>query len=167
MRVRVREHYAIAFQCPTEYRNIYSKAIFKIYRIFAGRKLPRYMALITMHGRPIAQAAFALLLCAFVARWYANVVQLHTRLEVELDHGRGGARSRAGCLQSESSESKYSSTSITSSSGCLHNLILNLVYECPSPIPKIPRETARKGDSNGINKCPYTELGACLPLHVS
>ena len=44
--------------------------------------------------------------CAFVARWYANVLQLHTRLKVELDHGRGGAMSRAGCLPSESSGSK-------------------------------------------------------------
>ena len=41
--------------------------------------------------------------CAFVARWYANVLQLHTRLEVELDHGRVGARSRAGSPPSESS----------------------------------------------------------------
>ena len=46
-----------------------------------------------------------LILRAFVARWYANVLQLHkhTRLEIELEHGRGGARSRAGCPPSESS----------------------------------------------------------------
>ena len=55
-----------------------------------------------MRGRPTAQAAFAILR-AFVARWDANVLQLHTRLEVELDHGRGGTRSRAGCPPSESS----------------------------------------------------------------
>ena len=58
-----------------------------------------------MRGRPTAQAAFAILR-AFVVRWYANVLQLHTRLEVELDHGRGGARSRAGCPPSESSGAK-------------------------------------------------------------
>ena len=40
------------------------------------------------------------------ARSGANVLQLHTRLEVELDHGRGGARSGAGCPQSESSGTK-------------------------------------------------------------
>ena len=51
------------------------------------------------------QAAFSIL-SAFVARWYANVLQLHTRLEVELDHGRGGAKSRAGCPLSESSGAK-------------------------------------------------------------
>ena len=39
-----------------------------------------------MCGRPTAQAAFAIL------RVY-RVLQLHTRLEVELDHGRDGARS--------------------------------------------------------------------------
>ena len=55
-----------------------------------------------MRGRPTAQAAFAILR-AFVARWYANVLKLHTRLEVELDHGRGGARSGAGCPPFESS----------------------------------------------------------------
>ena len=43
---------------------------------------------------------------SFVARWYANVLQVHTRLEVELDHGRGGAKSRAGCPTSESSGAK-------------------------------------------------------------
>ena len=58
-----------------------------------------------MRGRPTAQAAFAILR-AFVARWYTNVLQLHTRLEAELDHGRGGARSRAGCPSSESSGAK-------------------------------------------------------------
>ena len=58
-----------------------------------------------MRGRPTAQAAFAILR-AFVARWYANVLQLHTRLEVELDHGRGGARSGAGCPPSKSSGAK-------------------------------------------------------------
>ena len=47
-----------------------------------------------MRGSPTAQAAFAILR-AFVARWYAYVLQLHTRLEVELDHGRGVARSGA------------------------------------------------------------------------
>ena len=56
-------------------------------------------------SRPTAQAAFAILR-AFVAGWYANVLQLHTRLEVELDHGRGGARSGAGCPPSESSGAK-------------------------------------------------------------
>ena len=40
-----------------------------------------------MRGRPNAQAAFAILR-AFVPRWYVNVLQVHTRLEVELDHGR-------------------------------------------------------------------------------
>ena len=55
-----------------------------------------------MRGRPTAQAAFAILR-ALVARWYANVLQLHMRLEVELDHGQGGARSRASCPPSESS----------------------------------------------------------------
>ena len=57
--------------------------------------------------RPTAQAAFAILR-AFVSRLYANVLQLHTRLEVhvELDHGRGGARSGAGCPPSESSGAK-------------------------------------------------------------
>ena len=39
------------------------------------------------------QAVFVVIR-AFVARWYAYVIQLHTLLEVELDHGRGGARSR-------------------------------------------------------------------------
>ena len=58
-----------------------------------------------MRGRPTAQAAFAILR-AFVTRWYANVLQLHTRLEVELDHGRGGARSGAGCPPSKSSGAK-------------------------------------------------------------
>ena len=61
-----------------------------------------------MRGRPTARAtvaAFAILR-AFVARWYANVLRLHTHLEVELDHGRGGTRSRAGCLPSESSGAK-------------------------------------------------------------
>ena len=58
-----------------------------------------------MHGRPTAQADFAIL-CAFVARWYANVLQLHTHLEVELDHGQSGARSRAGFPPSESSGAK-------------------------------------------------------------
>ena len=60
-----------------------------------------------MRGRPTAQAAFAILR-AFVARWCANVLQVHTRLEVELhvDHGRGGAKSRAGCPPSESSGAK-------------------------------------------------------------
>ena len=58
-----------------------------------------------MRGRPTAQAAFAILR-AFVARWYANVLQVHTRLEVELDHGQGGAKSRAGCQPSESSGAK-------------------------------------------------------------
>ena len=55
--------------------------------------------------RPTTQAGFAILR-AFVARWYADVLQLHTRLEVELDHGRGGARSRAGCPPSKSSGAK-------------------------------------------------------------
>ena len=58
-----------------------------------------------MRGRFNAQAAFAILR-AFVARWCANVLQLHTRLELELDHGRGGARSGAGCPPSESSGAK-------------------------------------------------------------
>ena len=61
-----------------------------------------------MHGSPTAQAAFAIL-SMFVARWHAYmcmyVLQLYTRLQVELhvDHGRGGARSRAGCPPFESS----------------------------------------------------------------
>ena len=60
-----------------------------------------------MRGRPSAQAAFAIILLrAFVARCYANVLPLHTRLKVELDHERGGARSRAGYLPSESSGAK-------------------------------------------------------------
>ena len=54
-----------------------------------------------MRVRPTAQAAFEILR-ALVARCYANILQQHTRLEVELDHGRGGARSRAGCSPSES-----------------------------------------------------------------
>ena len=58
-----------------------------------------------MRERPNAQAAFAILR-AFVARWHANVLQLHTRLEVELGHGWGGAKSRAGCPPSESSGAK-------------------------------------------------------------
>ena len=58
-----------------------------------------------MRGRPTAQASFAILR-TFVARWYTNVLQLHTCLEVELDHGRGGARSRAGCPPFESSGAK-------------------------------------------------------------
>ena len=60
---------------------------------------------LTMRGRPTTQAAFAIL-HVFATRWYANVLQLHTRLDVELDHGRGGARSRAGCPPSESSGAK-------------------------------------------------------------
>ena len=64
-----------------------------------------------MRGRPTAQAAFAILR-AFVARWYANVLQVHTRSEVELDHGRGGAKSRAGCPPSESSGAKVVMKSI-------------------------------------------------------
>ena len=51
------------------------------------------------------QAPFAILR-AFVAHWYANVLQLHTCLQVELDHGQGGASSRAGCPPSESSGAK-------------------------------------------------------------
>ena len=58
-----------------------------------------------MRGRPTPQAAFTIL-HAFVTRWYANVLQVHTRLEVELDHGRGGVKSRAGCPPSESSGAK-------------------------------------------------------------
>ena len=58
-----------------------------------------------MGGRPTAQAAFAILR-AFVARWYAYVLQLTTRLEVQLDHGQGGVRSEAGCPPSESSGAK-------------------------------------------------------------
>ena len=58
-----------------------------------------------MRGRPTAQAAFGILR-AFIARWYSNVLQLHMCLEVGLDHGRGGARSRAGCPPSESSGAK-------------------------------------------------------------
>ena len=46
------------------------------------------------------------ILRAFVARWCANVLKLHTRLDVKLDHGWGGARSRAGCPPSESSVAK-------------------------------------------------------------
>ena len=29
--------------------------------------------------------------CHLLMRWYANVLQLHALLEVELDHGRGGS----------------------------------------------------------------------------
>ena len=54
-----------------------------------------------MRGRPTTQAAFAILR-AFVARWYANVLQLHMRLEVELYQ----PRSPAGCPASESSGAK-------------------------------------------------------------
>ena len=52
---------------------------------------PKFPAIryLTMRGRPTAQAAFAILR-AFVARWYANVLQVHTRLEVELDHALMG-----------------------------------------------------------------------------
>ena len=46
------------------------------------------------------------LLLRFVARWYPNILQLHTRLQVELDHGRGGASSRADCPPSERSEAE-------------------------------------------------------------
>ena len=55
-----------------------------------------------MRGRPTARAALAIL-CAFVPRW---ILQLHMRLEAELDHEQGGARSPAGCLPSESSGAK-------------------------------------------------------------
>ena len=48
----------------------------------------------TMRGRSTAQAAFAIL--------RANILQLHMRLEVELDHGQGGEMSGAGCPPSES-----------------------------------------------------------------
>ena len=58
-----------------------------------------------MRGRPTAQAAFAILR-VFVACSYAYVLQLHTHLEIKLDHGRGGAKSRAGCRPSESSGAK-------------------------------------------------------------
>ena len=58
-----------------------------------------------MRGRPTAQAAFAILR-TFVACWCAYVLQLHTCLEVELDYGWGGARSRAGCPPSKSSGAK-------------------------------------------------------------
>ena len=58
-----------------------------------------------MCGSPTAQAVFAILRM-FVACWYAYVLQLHTCLEVELDHGRGAARSGAGCPPSESSGAK-------------------------------------------------------------
>ena len=51
-----------------------------------------------------------LILRALVARWYANVLQLNTRLEVELDHGRSGARSRAGCSPSELKAQELRST---------------------------------------------------------
>ena len=43
-----------------------------------------------MHGSPTTLAALAILY-SFVARWYAYVLQLHTSLEVALDHGWGGA----------------------------------------------------------------------------
>ena len=58
-----------------------------------------------MRGSPTAQAAFAIL-CAFVARWYAYILQLYMHFQVELDHGRGGARSGAGCPPSESPGAK-------------------------------------------------------------
>ena len=63
------------------------------------------MAALSMRGSSTTQAAFAILR-GFVARWYAYVLQRHTRLEVELDHGRDGARSGAGYLPSESSGAK-------------------------------------------------------------
>ena len=59
-----------------------------------------------MHGSRTALAAFAIL-STFVARWHAYmcmyVLQLYTRLQVELDHGQGGPRSEAGCPPFESS----------------------------------------------------------------
>ena len=60
---------------------------------------------LTMRGSPTVQAAFAILR-AFVIRWYKYVLQLHTHLEAELDHVRGGARSGAGYPPSESSGAK-------------------------------------------------------------
>ena len=50
-----------------------------------------------MRGRHTAQA---------LSLVDAYVLQLHTCLEVELDHGQGGARPGAGCLPSESSGAK-------------------------------------------------------------
>ena len=58
-----------------------------------------------MCGSPTAQAALGTL-CAFVARWYAYVLQVHMRLQVELDNGQGGSRSGAGCLPSKNSGAK-------------------------------------------------------------
>ena len=54
----------------------------------ATPQIDRIEVYLTMRERPSAQAAFAILR-AFVAHLYANVLQLHTHLEVELDHGRG------------------------------------------------------------------------------
>ena len=79
--------------------------------------------LLTMHGRPTAQDAFAIL-CAFVARWYANVLQLHTRLEVELDHGWSEARSRASFPPSESSGPKvHIQATVIARHACSHSAI--------------------------------------------
>ena len=58
-----------------------------------------------MRGSPTAQSSFAISRVS-VARWYAYVLQLHRRLKVEPDHGRGGARSGTGYPPSESSGSK-------------------------------------------------------------
>ena len=55
-----------------------------------------------MRGSPTAQAAFVILR-AFVVYCHKYVLQLHTCLEAELDHGRGRVRSGAGCPPSESS----------------------------------------------------------------
>ena len=57
-----------------------------------------------MRGRPTAQAAFAILRTS-VARWYANILQLHT-LGSRARSWTGGARSRASCPPFESSGAK-------------------------------------------------------------
>ena len=54
-----------------------------------------------MRGSPTVQATFAIL-CAFVARWYAYILQLYMHFQVELDHGRSEVWSQlsgAGCLE--------------------------------------------------------------------
>ena len=57
---------------------------------------------LTMRGRPTAQAACAIFtrVCRSLVR--VRIAQLYTHLQVELDHGQGGARSGAGCRSPES-----------------------------------------------------------------
>ena len=58
-----------------------------------------------MRGSPTAQGAFAIL-CTFVACWYTYILQVHTGLEVDLDHRRGEAMFGASCSPFESSGAK-------------------------------------------------------------